>query len=55
VRESTLDDVFFALTGHGAEDDEGATADDRPKKAAKAKDRDKAEAEDRREKEQQQS
>ncbi len=25
VRQSTLDDVFFALTGHGAEDDdEGA-------------------------------
>ena len=28
VRRSTLDDVFFALTGHGAEADEGVTTDD---------------------------
>jgi ABC-2 type transport system ATP-binding protein len=27
VRQSTLDDVFFALTGHAAEDDEGVTRD----------------------------
>jgi len=25
VRQSTLDDVFFALTGHAAEDEDGAT------------------------------
>ena len=28
VRQSTLDDVFFALTGHGADDDEGVTGDE---------------------------
>jgi ABC-2 type transport system ATP-binding protein len=28
VRQSTLDDVFFALTGHAAEDDEGVTRAD---------------------------
>jgi ABC-2 type transport system ATP-binding protein len=28
VRRSTLDDVFFALTGHAAEEDEGVESDD---------------------------
>ena len=29
VRQSTLDDVFFALTGHGAEDDDGVETEER--------------------------
>jgi len=29
VRQSTLDDVFFALTGHGAEEDEGMETEER--------------------------
>ncbi len=29
VRHSSLDDVFFALTGHGLDDDDDATPDER--------------------------
>jgi ABC-2 type transport system ATP-binding protein len=36
VRHSTLDDVFFALTGHGADDGDGTGADERVVEGANA-------------------